>query len=48
MRKKAKGKSSRKANSTSKVAQISKLAKKTRKKGEKWISAIKRAAKELK
>lgn len=30
------------------VAQISKLAKKIRKPGEKWLSAIKRASKELK
>lgn len=37
----------KKSPGTSKVAKISKLAKKIRKDGEKWTTAIKRAAKQL-
>jgi hypothetical protein len=47
-KKQVKRKAIKKKTSTSKVAQISKHAKKTRKKGEKWTTAIKHAAKELK
>jgi hypothetical protein len=47
-KKTVKRKVTKKRTVTSKVAQISKHAKKTRKKGEKWTNAIKRAAKELK
>jgi len=47
-KKTVKRKVTKKRTATSKVAQISKHAKKTRKKGEKWTTALKRVAKELK
>lgn len=42
-----KKKAKKKSSGTSTVAKISKLAKKIRKPGEKWTTAIKRAAKEV-